>query len=100
MTTNFDFQAHPLVAIWETNARSGPQMGDIVQFPGGDHMELTDREAEQLIRDIAELQPAAASRVNPSRDKPALFKSAIAVRAGSEFGPRIMLGWRPLEAAY
>jgi len=58
MTTNFDFQSHPLVAIWETNARTGSQIGDTVQFPGGDHLELTDREAEQLIRDIAALRPA------------------------------------------
>lgn len=57
MTTNFDFQSHPLVAIWETNARSGPQIGDTFDFSNHDGLELTDKEAEQLIRDIAELQP-------------------------------------------
>ena len=57
MTTNFDFQSHPFVAIWETNARSGPQIGDTVHFPNRDGLELTDKEAEQLIRDIAELRP-------------------------------------------
>jgi len=57
MTTNFNFQSHPLVAIWETNARSGPQIGDTLHLPNRDGLELTDKEAEQLIRDIAELRP-------------------------------------------
>ncbi|HET9182901.1 MAG TPA: radical SAM protein [Candidatus Angelobacter sp.] len=57
MTTNFDFQSHPFVAIWETNARSGPQTGDTLDFSNRDGLELTDKEAEQLIRDIAELRP-------------------------------------------
>lgn len=56
MTTNFDFQSHPFVAIWETNARIGPQISDTVS-PNTNHLELSDKEAEQLIRDIAELRP-------------------------------------------
>lgn len=57
MTTNFDFQSHPFVAIWETNARIGPHISDSVYSPNTDHLELSDKEAEQLIREIAELRP-------------------------------------------
>ena len=56
MTTNFDFQSHPFVAIWETNARIGPPVSDSVS-PSTDHLQLNDEEAEQLIRDIAEIEP-------------------------------------------
>ena len=59
MTNNFDFQSHPLVAIWETNSDSGSPEGDFAVFPSDDNLELTDREAEQLIRDIGELEPPA-----------------------------------------
>ena len=54
MNNNFDLQSQPLVAIWETNARIGP--GATSESPG-DLPELTDKEAEQLIRDITELNP-------------------------------------------
>src|SRR5919106_108067 len=57
MTTNFDFQSHLFVAIWETNARVGPQISDSAFFPSSDHLELDDKEAEQLIRDIADAKP-------------------------------------------
>lgn len=92
MTTNFDFQAHPLVAIWETNARSGPQMGDIVQFPGGDHMELTDREAEQLIRDIAELQPAVFILAGADPLGRESIYSLLQYAASSGLHPNMILG--------
>lgn len=59
MTNNFDFQSHPLVAIWETNSDSGPPVDGRAVFPSDDILELTDSEAEQLIRDIAELEPPA-----------------------------------------
>lgn len=57
MTTNFDFQSHPFVAIWETNARIGSPISDSASPPSSDHLELNDKEAEQLIRDIAVLNP-------------------------------------------
>ncbi len=56
MTNNFDLQSQPLVAIWETNSGFAPQPSDTVDS-GNDHLELTDSEAEQLIRDVAELHP-------------------------------------------
>ncbi len=56
MTNNFEFQSHPLAAIWETNQRSGPISGDS-HFPRPPNLELTDYEAEQMIRDVAELNP-------------------------------------------
>lgn len=57
MTNNFDFQSQPFAAIWEVNGKSGPQVSDGPFLTTGDNLELTDKEAEQLIRDVAELQP-------------------------------------------
>ncbi len=57
MTNNFDLQSHPFVAMWETNTGFGPRLSDAFDSPGNDQLELTDSEAEQLIRDVAELNP-------------------------------------------
>jgi AdoMet-dependent heme synthase len=57
MNNNFDFQSQPLAAIWEINARIVPQPSDNAVPISNDDFELTDKEAEQLIRDVAELQP-------------------------------------------
>jgi AdoMet-dependent heme synthase len=57
MTNNFDFQSHPLVAIWETNIDLGPPGDGLAFFPSDDQLELTDKEAEKMIRDLAELKP-------------------------------------------
>jgi radical SAM protein with 4Fe4S-binding SPASM domain len=57
MTNNFDFQSHPLVAIWEANSDLARPSDGLVLFPSGDKLELTDKEAEQMIRDLAELKP-------------------------------------------
>jgi radical SAM protein with 4Fe4S-binding SPASM domain len=43
--------------MWETNARVGPQISDSAFPPSCDHLELDDKEAERLIRDIAGLKP-------------------------------------------
>ena len=92
MTTNFDFQSHPLVAIWETNARTGPQIGDIVQYPGGDHLELSDKEAEQLIRDIAELRPAVFILTGHDPLQRGKIYSLLQYAASNGLHPQMILG--------
>jgi radical SAM protein with 4Fe4S-binding SPASM domain len=57
MNNNFDSHSHPLFAMWETNARPGPQISEGAFSPSEDDLELTDSEAEQLIRDVAALAP-------------------------------------------
>ena len=57
MNNNFDSHSHPLFAMWETNARPGPQISEGAFSPSEDDLELTDNEAEQLIRDVAALAP-------------------------------------------
>jgi AdoMet-dependent heme synthase len=57
MTNTFDYQSHPLVAIWETNTTLSPLSDDLALFPSGDKLELTDKEAEKMIRDLADLKP-------------------------------------------
>lgn len=92
MTTNFDFQSHPLIAIWETNARIGPQIGDIIQFPGADRLELTDKEAEQLIRDIAELRPPVFIVAGDDPLRREKIYSLLQYAASNGLHPRMLLG--------
>ena len=54
---NFDLQWQPFAAIWEINARIGPQCSDSPVPTSNDDLELTDKEAERLLRDVAELRP-------------------------------------------
>jgi radical SAM protein with 4Fe4S-binding SPASM domain len=92
MTINFDFQSHPLVAIWETNARTGPQIGDIVQFPAGDRLKLTDKEAEQLIRDVAELRPPVFILAGDDPLRRENIYSLLQYAASNGLHPRMLLG--------
>lgn len=57
MTNNFDLCSQPFAAIWETNAQKPPHAGAGTFSPPNNNPELTDSEAEQLIRDVAELHP-------------------------------------------
>lgn len=57
MTTNFDVHSQLFAAIWETNAQSPPAERGGSFFSLNHKLELTDKEAEQLIRDVAELRP-------------------------------------------
>ena len=92
MTTNFDFQTHPFVAIWETNARSGPQIGDTLDFPNRDGLELTDKEAEQLIRDIAELRPPVFFFAGDDPLRRDNIYSLVQYAASCGLHPSMMLG--------
>ncbi|HSM86738.1 MAG TPA: radical SAM protein [Candidatus Limnocylindrales bacterium] len=56
MNKHLDLESHPLVAIWETNANFGP-VRDPANSSSGDAPELSDQEAEEMLRDIAELRP-------------------------------------------
>lgn len=57
MNNNFDSRAHPLFAVWETNALPGPHLSEDAFSSRKDDLELTDDEAEQLIRAVAALAP-------------------------------------------
>jgi radical SAM protein with 4Fe4S-binding SPASM domain len=57
MSNNLDFESQPFAATWEMNARIGAQAGDLSTSTDTDDLELSDKEAEQLIRDIAEAHP-------------------------------------------
>lgn len=92
MTTNFDFQSQPLVAVWETNARSGPQIGDTLDFSNRDGLELTDKEAEQLIRDIAELRPPVFSFAGDDPLRRNNIHSLVQYAASCGLHPNMMLG--------
>jgi AdoMet-dependent heme synthase len=56
MTNSLELQSHPLAAIWETNQRSGP-IGGEPKLPRPPDLDLTDFEAEQMIRGVAKLNP-------------------------------------------
>ncbi|HYX53378.1 MAG TPA: hypothetical protein VE783_07990 [Candidatus Limnocylindrales bacterium] len=56
MTNHFELQSHPLAAIWETNQRSGPISGE-PSPPRPPDLDLNDFEAEQMIREVAKLNP-------------------------------------------
>ena len=59
MKTNFDVNKTPFIAIWETTQACDVaclDYGDWTQ-PDADPLELSTREAEQLIDEVAELQP-------------------------------------------
>src|SRR5438445_12913500 len=59
MKTPFDIQKAPWTAIWETTQACDIaclDYGDCIQ-PDPDPLELTTQEAEQLVREVAGLQP-------------------------------------------
>jgi radical SAM protein with 4Fe4S-binding SPASM domain len=59
MKIEFDIKKAPWTVIWETTQAcdvAGLDYGDRIQ-PGPDPLELTTQEAEQLMREAAELQP-------------------------------------------
>lgn len=55
MKKTFDLEKQPLIAVWEMNHKRNESSGQ--GSAPGEALELTVTEAEQLIRDVAELKP-------------------------------------------
>lgn len=92
MTTNFNFHSHPFVAIWETNAGFGPQVHDKLDFPLSGPLELSDKEAEQLIRDVAELRPPVFFFAGDDPLRREKIYSLVQYAASCGLHPNMMLG--------
>jgi radical SAM protein with 4Fe4S-binding SPASM domain len=91
MTNNFDFQSHPLVAIWEANSDLAPPSDGLVLFPSGDKLELTDKEAEQMIRDLAELKPPVLIFAGTDPLRRANILSLVQYAASCDLHPNMVL---------
>src|SRR5689334_711588 len=93
MNKALEINTQPLIAIWELN-RNGDDRSCQGDAPG-EALDLTAKEAEKLIRDIAELKPPVFAFAGANPLKHHEIFSLVAYAASSGLHPRMQLTASP-----